>query len=278
MSPKILSACLGMMLMLAVMGPAQAASVALTGSNTSFTGVTLNSVTLNGQTYTTAEMIQFTATAFESAAASVILVKDLGISDMDIDQTVTPAERRALIESDWEADTGWANIGSGNGITGSFNTGIVNQPGRDMILFEIDSSAPVDSFSLSLNGGAFTALPTSAAAGAWGDTTVNTSSADVLTHRNAGDTDDAAPGTLAELLNNPVESGAGGALAVTQNVFGIALDFSDFGIANGVTVTTFTLRGGNSADPVILAGIQVIPEPSSLCLLGLTSLALIRRR
>ena len=251
-----------------------AASVAITDANSSFSGATLNSVTLNGATFSTSQLIQINVTAYDGAlgsAGKILVQNGTGTS-------LSAAQRLALIETDWRGDTGFVNLGNGAGITAGFTSPVFNNPGVDFILFEINSSSPVDSFSVSFNGGSFFNLPTTTTGASWGATGAQTVSADLHTSRNPGDTADQNPTNLSELLNNPLSLGTGGATDVSQNIYGIALDFSDYGVASGAAVTTFTLRGAGTADPVIIAALPV-PEPSSIVLLlGGTAIAFRRRR
>jgi hypothetical protein len=62
-------------------------------------------------------------------------------------------------------------------------------------------------------------------------------------------------------------------------VSAVGLDLSDFGVAAGGTISSIRFQGvSGRIDPVVIAGLPAVPEPSGLALLGLGGTALLRRK
>tara|TARA_R100000027_G_scaffold34143_1_gene24973 strand:+ start:11010 stop:11885 length:876 start_codon:yes stop_codon:yes gene_type:complete len=225
-----------------------------------FSGSVLSSVTLNGTTYTTDQLTQVELVSFEGAAISVLLQQNGGNSNP------SSQERRDLIETDWRGDTGIINSSFvDDSSSATFNTPVVNVEGVDMILYEI-SSNPIsaDGFQIRING-----VQLTVASGDYGDSGADTSNDDVLSLTSK-------PENLTELLNLNASVSTSN---ITQSIVGVGIDFSDFGVNEGDTVTSFSYNsnGSSSFDPVIIAA---IPEPRTSALLaGLAclSLATLRR-
>jgi len=255
---------------------AHAASVAIgtAGADpnnfSTFTGGVLQSVTLGGTLYSTTSLVRPTITGFAGGTTSGLLINSGGGSAAvnGANSAATEALRRALIETDWDGNTGIINsANTGSVYALSFGAGLVNIAGPDLIFYEINPGTSADSFDLTINGMTITISGTS-----YGDTGADSNS-DIITHSST-------PSSLSSLLTGTANTV--GSTAIVQNIFGIGIDFSDFGVAaNGViTSITFDSNGANLVDPVIIAGVQGVPEPSAaiLSLLGLAAALGFRRR
>lgn len=257
---------------LAWTGRAEAAFVPITGSGANSiirSGVTMTGVVLDNVTFTTADLTQVTVTSWASASPGSLLEADTGLSTNN-NLTRSPAQRRALIETDWRLDTGLINPSTTADSAGvSFNTPVANRPGVDLVIFEINPGTSADSIVLRINGQQQTVST-------WGSTGYTTPNADVIKVRNTGNTADATPGSLTTLLNNPIQVNS---VNIAQTVFGVGIDFSDFGVAANATVSSFTFWSTSTStavDPVIIAGI--IPEPAAVAMVLTTLPALLARR
>ncbi len=227
----------------------------------------LSSVTVGGQAYTTAQLVQGTVTSFVGdGSGSLLITSGGGAASVN-----TAQKRRDLLETDWDASTGIINPQNSNQNFGfTFNSAIVNQAGADFIMFEIDNDSTGDDFDIEING--MTMQFSTISGSGWGDTGVNSNSRifDV----------NPAPENLSELLNNGGSVRTGN--TIVQPVWGTGIDLSDFGVADGASISSFTFdgRGSDLIDPVIIAGLQAVPEPSSslLVLTACGALLLKRRR
>ncbi|WP_269536904.1 hypothetical protein [Cerasicoccus fimbriatus] len=225
-----------------------------------FTSSVLDSVTLNGKTYSTSELTQIELTAFAGASSSVLLQNDGGPSNP------TEQQRRDFLETDWRGDTGIINPTITNdSVAAIFKSPVVNIDGPDMFFYEINSSG-ADGFEIRINGVQLTVNSSD-----YGDSGANTFNDDVLSLSST-------PGNLTQLLTL---SATLGSPTITQNIMGVGIDFSDFGVALGESVTSFTFNSsssGSTVDPVIIAA---VPEPQTYAMLaGLAclTLAIYRRR
>lgn len=225
-----------------------------------FSGETLQSITLNGVTYSTDALINISLTAFSGASQSVLLTKN-GAST-----NPTAQERRDFLETDWHADTGIINPSATAGsVQADFDSPVLNRAGADMFLYEINGTASQgDPFQITINGTTLTVSGTD-----YGDSGVSTSLDDVLQINPI-------PATLNDLLN---DNSTLGATSISQNILGVGIDFSDFGVADGATVSSFSYDSDSSAsfDPVIVAA---VPEPGTYALMmsSLVILGIVLRR
>ena len=66
--------------------------------------------------------------------------------------------------------------------------------------------------------------------------------------------------------------------AADQGVIGFDLD--DFGYLAGESVSSITFNNGStiSSDPVLVLGVQAVPEPGSLALIGLGGMLMMTRK
>lgn len=225
----------------------------------SFTGSVLDSVTLNGITYSTSQLTQIELTAFAGANGSVLLQQDGATSNP------TAQERRDFLETDWRGDTGIINPSTSNdSVMANFNTPVTNVVGPDMFLYEITSDT-ADGFQIRINGTQLTVTGSD-----YADSGANTFNDDVLA-LSTTPSDLTQLLTLSASLNSPT---------ITQNILGVGIDFSDFGVALGESVSSFSYNsdGGSTFDPVIIAA---VPEPQTYAMLaGILALvcAALRRR
>jgi hypothetical protein len=87
-----------------------------------------------------------------------------------------------------------------------------------------------------------------------------------------------------ELVIDRTFNRTGGTTLTSREMYGYSFSLSDLGLAGNTTVTGFTLTDnpslGGALDPSVVGLASVIPEPSTLSLLGLSGLAwmVIRRR
>ena len=225
-----------------------------------FSGSEMQSVTLNGITYSTSQLTQIEMTAFAGASGSVLLQQN--------GETNSPNAQQRLdfLETDWRGDTGIINPTTTDDSAGAnFVTPVVNIAGADMFIYEITSNLnSADGFDIRINGTQLTVLKSN-----YADSGADTFNDDVLTLSGT-------PNDLSDLLNFNSSSGA---TDISQSIIGVAIDFSDFGVALGDTVSSFTFNStteNSTFDPVIIAA---IPEPQSYALLaGMLSLAWIATR
>ncbi len=237
---------------------AQAATVALGTSVAdpnnygTFSGQTLTGVTLNGIEYDTSDLVQVTLTAWKGASTGQFLQYNGGPIILD------EAARRGFLETDWSGNTGIINPATTAGSAGfNFNTPVKNVAGADFFLYEINSGT-ADAFQVTIKGDTQTVSGT-----AYGNSGVSSNNADVVNI--------STPANLTSLLTNTTSSGSNN---ISQTIHGVGIDFSDFGIALGDSISSFTLNssGSNTFDPVIIAA---VPEASSLWLFSLSALAIV---
>ena len=67
---------------------------------------------------------------------------------------------------------------------------------------------------------------------------------------------------------------------VGVGVSAVGLDLSDFGVAPGATIASLRFQSINTnrIDPVFIAGLPAVPEPAGVAVLGLSGIALLKRR
>lgn len=244
---------------------AAVSAIGSSGANSAtFSGAVLQSVTANGVNFNTSSLIRIGLTGYQGSNNDSLL-NITGAST-----TISASQRRALIETDWRADTGIANVASSGAdkLTGTFNSPVVNRTGIDVFIFELGGN---DAMSFNVNGGNSITWQS----GEFG-TALTSVTTDVLKMRNAANDGDLSGSTpdLDTLLSNAVRIQT----TSTQDIKAVGIDLSDLGIADGASVSSFGISGGGS-DPVIIAALPMpIPELSSALLGTLGALALLRRR
>jgi hypothetical protein len=252
---------------------AQAAVMNLSSANVSRTGMELDAIHIGAATYHRADLTQLTLQTYAGGNPSAFLVLDTGLAAND-PFTLSAAGRRALLETDWNFATGIINPTDVSFTSALFNAPVINVPGPDIFFFEIEGTPgatpnPADfrinGFTLNVAGSQYnTGLGFS------------TPNADVLKVRNAGDTADLTPTSLATALSNPLRINS---VNIAQVVFGLGLDLSDFGVPAGGSITQIEWKAGSTTyvDPVLIVGVAV-PEPSAAVLLTLGGGMLLRCR
>ncbi|WAC21494.1 CotH kinase family protein [Luteolibacter sp. SL250] len=226
--------------LLAMMPCLTAAPVAVTGMQRS--GNQILGLTVNGANISRDRLQTGTLTSFAGATASVVLA-------VDGSSTATGAAAEGYL-SDFLFDTGLINPAVGEAaVTLESSPALVNRPGPDIVLLEINTGAPADGFQVRING-----VTQQVAGSAYGSTGYSTSGADVLDTRNSGNTSALTVASLAQLRAAPLAESSSN---ISQQVFGVALDLSDFGVADGGTVSSIQLGSNTLAnfDPVFVAGI-----------------------
>lgn len=217
---------------------------------------------------TQADLIQPTLTAFAGNRTSNVLVSPGEI----------PGEgtRSLLLTHDFSFDTGIVNPALGaTATTLSFSSPLINGPGPDLVMFEINFVSP-DDFLMQVDGMVIEFLASS-----YGPE-LATNSYQIYSN------DRGVPTNITQLEFDPYSS----TLSVgAEEVFGIAIDLDDFGVAPLGMVSTVhfgsvgeaeDIGRNTSFDPVLLMGINsvVVPEPStfSLAAVCLFGIALRRKR
>lgn len=218
-----------------------------------FTGTNLTSLALNETSYAQSDFINISLSGYTAGDKNVFLVKDGG------EINPTAKERRDFIETDWDGETGFTNIGV---MEFSFTTPVVNRTGVDMFIYEIGAST-CDALTIKINS-----QTVNVSSGEYGYSGVDTLSTDILETST-----ESSVFNLSGFLNDATKRSS--LSFVSQNIRGVAIDFSDFGIADGDTVSNFTISGGNSLDMVLVGAVSSIPESSSTSILvGLSALAI----
>ncbi len=207
----------------------------------SMSGNQLVGLTVNGNDYPQAQLALPTVTVFAAAAVTVPLVSN--------GSAAPAAGARKNLLQDWLLDTGLINPAVGtNTVTLTFSTPIVNRAGADLVFMEINPGSAADPMQVTING-----TTQVVAAASWGQTNFTAASADLYSTGTAVTT--LAALESATLTLNSAE--------ISQNVFAVGMDLSDFGIATNASITTlsFGSSGAVSFDPVFICGINGTGSP-----------------
>jgi hypothetical protein len=227
------------------------------------------------QTYAPEELIGIDVTHFNGASGGVILAAP---------GNVPPQGQRAALLQDDVLNSGLINPGQGSGRAAppeantegmeiTFDTPVCNSAGPDIIFAEIeqDTGSP-NSFWLSptdfSDPNVLAHLYTAA-------DYIDQGPAGGVLVRNVSDSSTLAA-VESSTLSGSTFHGAG-----YFNVYAMAIDLSDLGFAPGARVSSLFLQSGESAtvDPVFIAGLHAIPEPSTLLLMSLgLGLLVVRRK
>ncbi len=231
---KFLSLLPGAPLLLLLVQPLSAAPVPVT-TITVESGV-LTGLTLNGEPILPAQFIPATVTTFLGGSAVSVVAPD----------GPAPASGQlAGLLGDHRLDTGLINPAlSATAITCTFPTPVINRPGPDLVVMELNAVPGTDGMQVRING-----VTQTASATLWGNTGITIGG---LTEFTAGST----PANLAALQAATLSPNAVGQ---SLTVFATALELSDFGIAAGASVSSLTLGSSSSTlslDPVLVMGIS----------------------
>lgn len=232
--------------------------VAVTSATVS-SGGELVSFFAGGNTYTQGDLIRPQVTEFDAIDFNVNVAVPTGAPVPDF------GLRAGLLTDDFQLGSGIVNPAvRADAATLVFNTPLVNGPGPDLVVFEINRSRIErpgelpDPFQIEING-----VRGVVGAASWGPAL---GSIDVDAYRRDG----GSPSNLAELENSDFSQPE---VVLGMEYFGVAIDLDEFGVAPLAAVETLNFGGvswDGSFDPVLFMGInsaQIIPEPSSLMLL-----------
>ncbi|MFT5121664.1 MAG: hypothetical protein ACI9TH_004110 [Kiritimatiellia bacterium] len=232
---------------LALSGFAGVTTLNLDYSNFEFKAVHVDQQGVNF-TYRINDIIGFDLTAFAGDSGTSLL-NTQGAGNVPV------GSRAALLDADLRFDTGVINPArSPTAMTLLFDQPVFNNRGDDVVLFEWNTGGAGDPFQVRINGITQQYTTGSYNGQHGGPVPVN---AQVI-----GGT----PSTLFQLENN----GASSNFDLTQNIFGIGVNLSDFGVPKGASVTSIQLgsaASGATPDFVYIAGLKLghpsVPEPST---------------
>ena len=232
LNPRLSGALVSLLLLWS--HPLSAAPVPV--SSATATGAQLSGLTIAGEVVLPGQLVAGNITAFAGASAVAVLGPD---------EDPPAVNTRAGLLGDLLLNTGVINPAvSFAGVTYTFSTPVVNRAGPDIVVLEVNTLPATDGLAVRING-----VSQAADTSAWGNTGITLSG---LTDYSAG----AVPASVAELqavaltVSNPGQS---------LNVFGTALELTDFGIAAGATVSNIFFGSRISTaliDPVLIMGIS----------------------
>ncbi|WFB37719.1 PEP-CTERM sorting domain-containing protein [Kiritimatiellota bacterium B12222] len=225
-------------------------------------GPILDTITIDGVLYDATSMVNGEMTGFTDSGQVQLMAGKSTTSAPAVGQ-------RSDVMSDLRLDTAMLNI---NEIVFTFDQAILNTgSGKiDVVIFDWGAFNG-DDFSVTIDGNTISGL-SDANVPTGGD--VHTESISLTSNWFATPSPHSGVTTVDELntmtFGSVVNSSSGG----TQGVIG--LDLTDFGVAIGGSITQMTISetGTVSVDPSLILGVQAIPEPSSIWMLGLGVISL----
>ena len=231
----------------------------------------LTSVTLaspDGRTLTTGDLVGFTVTALQAENISTgypivpdgadVPAKGSRLTGMDGETRTLNEEETAVVSTtsgndEWRVDTGFAALIS---MSITFDQAIVNGQGADLLYFDVSG---FEDFAVTING-----------------TEVAFASSDFSTGLTAEIPVDILRIGQGMSIDEFETSAYDSTIDSNKTIGGLGIDLSDFGIAEGAGITEATFTSANESDPTLIAGI--IPEPTTMALLGLGAVGVLRRR
>lgn len=211
--------------------------------------------------------------------------------------SIPSGSRAAVLDVDAALNTGIMNINQGAGIPVgervltqptdpvnsvglgiNFNSPVINGPGVDIVFFEAapSSGASLDPFIVSalVGGQGYDAVSAGAAAV---DPADYTSAVQVISVSSYSQPNPLA--SLVDLENKPLTAQTlpmGPPLVQTVWVRAIGIDLNDLGVPLNGSATGLFIQSSSTGlvDPVFIAGLQPVPEPTAVALLSATALFL----
>ena len=247
-------------------------------------GVTVADASTGNYTLTSVSVTRGAAGTFTYVPSQLIGVD---LTDVDAFQTPllvpngsslpAPGTRATLLE-DGRVDTGVVNITTTNGtpdrsVELTFNTPVVNSAGEDLLLFEMGGDDPIR-FWVNNNRNEPDSEDFSTAT--YSDNLLTGVPFSLISYNNSGDQD---INSLAELES---DVGFTAPVAGSGNLRALGVDLSLLGVPAGESISSIrfqTIAGAGRVDPVMVAGLPAVPEPTgSTCLIAAAVVAAVRRR
>ena len=204
----------------------------------------------DGNVVNGSDLINVTLTDFDDTNGGTIMITPGGSSG-------TPADRSSVLE-DLRIDTGFANPESAEF---TFNTPIINRAGVDFLFFDYGGR---DAFSITTPNN----ISINAASSDGKDVGLALST-NLRNGPNITTVQELEAADFTPRAGNPSN-------ASRQGIIGFDLD--DFGYLAGESVSFITFNDIGGSDPVLVLGVQAVPEPGSLALIGVGGLLVLTRK
>lgn len=217
-----------------------AAPLAIT--NVIHNGAELLAINVGGQTYARDRLVGGIINTYQAGNSASVFVQN---------GAPPPATgTRAGLLADFLLDTGVINPAATPTAAGiTFARPVVNGPGPELFFFDIHNRTALEPMQVRING-----LVLTVTSEQWGLIGYSVNSADIWRTRNPANTANVAVTSLAELEAAPLVLANSN---INHFVYAVGLDLSDFGLAEGAAISSFTYGGSGSAyiDPVEIAGV-----------------------